>query len=914
MPEQTGVQDNGENFTASVSETFSESLFDWKAGEEISINGYIYKTTDGGAEATFVAVDKPAPESDEYFAFFPSDLTRYGKGVKAVMPSVLQLDGLGVIPRDCAVSVAKASSHSLVFNNILSFVSVDIETDGLSKITITSNGGEPLSGSYTADYSDKNPYVFVTDGNPYISVVKADGTTFTKGERIYFACVPTNLKSGFTFAASFENSQAKEWTVNVSSKLNLLSGQCSHLGKFYYDSSTGAGRLDFSDNIKVQLDVNSHLTEPVSEMIFGSYSEMHGGDLIPGICEQYIVNPSFEAWESVGDNGESKNELLFTDSSAIAEDPAVAYPWEKRIISGNASFARTEEEKFNTSASQKITVTSDASGALLQRIALPLYRTSIYKVKFYAKISGDVSVKVSFTGVGSNESLVLSKDVYMPDLVLGQWQSYEHEFTLSSNTSTFNNRHRQYNLWLEIKGNGTVYIDNVTVFPSDCIEGIFNPETIAYFKKYNIKSIRWPGGNYTSGYNWKNGIGPWNDRPCLKNRAWGGLDPNYLGTDEFMRFCELVDVEPVMGVGYNTSLISEQDIVDWVEYCNGSTSTEYGAKRAANGHPEPYNIKYWGVGNEVYGSYQLGHVSASDYATGLSSVASKMRMVDNDIVVIASGRGVHNHFRNAYSGWTETVASSSAFDILDCHMYVYGYEKSSNVNLTGESFFRIYAAANLNLRDFLNEMRVVAPEKKIALLEWGVLPKLSGKNYPTPQRQTFANLLLSACEYHEMIRNSDIVHMAAMHNFSFYVAPHKLHSEPVNIRTELFKELSEVAGGYNLIIDQESFPTYSQNADMLDVGIRPEVPEVDMIAVLKGDDIYLSCVNKNPSKEYSLQLNIKGTDSDKISGRTYTSSRPYARSLWSDNVVTSIGPINISESGEIILPPLSYSIVQIQLK
>ena len=914
MPEESGVQDNADNFTASIETVFSDEYFDWEAGDEISIDGFIYKTAEGGKEVTFAPVAVSVPEAEEYLAVFPADKKRYGKGIKDVCPQVIYSDKVSDIPKECVVALAKSSSHSLLFKNVLSFISVDVHADGVKKITITSNGGELLSGEYTVDYSTKNLHVFTTDGSADISVQKSDGTSFISGERIYFASLPASLKSGFTFSAEFVDSSTRVWTTNVSSKVIFSSGQCTHLGKFYYDSATGAGRLDISDGIKVLLDCDSRLDEPISELIFGSYSEMHGGDLIPGILEQYIVNPSFETWESVGDKGEEKNELVFTDSEAIPHDPDVAYPWEKRVIAGNPTCVVTDKENHNTLFSQKITVTSGSSAALLQRIALPLYRTSIYKVKFYAKTSGDITMNVSFHGVGANENTVLSKDTYTPVLIKDNWQSYEHEFILSTSSSTFNSRHRQYNLWFEVNGNGTIYIDHVTIFPSDCVDGIFNPETINHFKEYNIKAIRWPGGNYTSGYNWKNGIGSWEERPSLKNRAWGGLDPNYLGTDEFMRFCELTGVEPIIGVGYNASLITEDDIADWVEYCNGPVSSEYGAKRAANGHPEPYDVKYWGIGNEVYGTYQQGHVSASEYAAGLYSIASKIKSVDNDVIIMASGRGVHNHYRGAYSGWTEYLSSSTSFDVLDCHLYVYGYDKSTALSLTGEGFFRIYAAASQNLRDFIDEMRVVVPGRKLAFLEWGVLPKLSGKNNPTPQRQTFANLLLSACQYHEMIRNSDIVEMAAMHNFSFYVAPHKLHSEPVNIRTSLFKELSVVSGGYNLKIDEGSFPTYAQTADMPDVGIRQEVPEVDMIAVLKYDCIYVSCVNKNPSKEYSLELNLKGVDVCDITGRTYTSSRPYARSLWSDNVITSTAPVNISESGEIILPPLSYSIFQIQVK
>ena len=911
MPETPDVQDSGEYFTAVFEGFSSDCRYQWRAGDQISINGYIYKTEKGGSEAEFRPVGEPAPDASEYMAVFPADLGTYASGVKGSLSQTLSVDENGDMPQEMFASMARSSDRNLVFSNIYSFFSVSLQTEGVCKVSVASIGGETLSGNYTVDCSGSNPIVFVQKGQTSVSVVKGDGTSFPKGTRLCFAVLPQTLKSGFTFSAYIASETLKVWSVDVPKKITLTSGGNTDMGIFHFDEQNGGG-LGILGSIKVSLDCADRLDTPVSELIFGSFSEMHGGDLIPGICEQYIVNPSFEKWYHDGDRGETKNELVFTDDDAVLEDPSVAYPWEKRVSGSNASFSVTEEEKYNTSMSQKIVVGAGATASLVQRLALPFYRTDKYKVRLSSKVIGDVTIRLSFHGVGSKESSVLSNDVYSLNIVKGKWEEHEHEFALSASSSIFNNRHSQYNLWIEVSGDGTAYIDNVTLFPSDCVDGIFNPETIKYFKDYNVRSIRWPGGNYTSGYNWKNGIGPWKDRPCLKNKAWGGLDPNYLGIDELMRFCELTGVEPVIGVGYNKGLISEQDIVDWVEYCNGPVTSTYGAKRAANGHPEPYDVKYWGIGNEVYGTYQLGNVGVAAYSTGLSSVYSRMKAVDNEVVILASGRGVHNDYRGAYAGWTETLASSSSYDILDCHLYVYGYDKSSAAGLSGEEYYRAFAASSLNLRDFINKMRELVPERKLAFLEWGVLPKLSGKNNPTPQRQTFANLLLSACEYHEMIRNSDVVHMAAMHNFSFYVAPQDLHSEPVNIRTVLFRELSQLSGGYNVHIDESVFPTYSQTWNMPDVGVREEVPEIDMIAVLKDKVLYLSCVNKNPSEQYTLTLETLGYAVNGMSGWTYTSTRPYERSLWTNPVSTSPQPAEVGPGGTLVLPPMSYTIIKVE--
>lgn len=914
-PEEDRPQ-GGDSFTA-LFESYSENLpLQWIPADEISVNGHIYRTGKGGRDAVFCPASEPAPESASYTGVYPAGLKLEAMVVKGNAPALLYALPDGSLPRDAYASVAESSGGNLVFKSIFSFVSLQMQTEGVKCISLTSNANEPLCGDYSADFSQNRPSVSLSGGGNKVTVFPSEGNGFAKGSRICFAIPPRTLKSGFTFSAVIEaDGEEKVWEESVTDHTVFQRGGLLDLGRFTYDAASSQGYLEYASAVHVTFDCTSPLHEPVSRMLFGSFSEMHGGDLVPGVLEQYVVNTSFEPWVSSGVKGETKNELVFTGDDAVPEDPSVAYPWEKRIVEGAPSFEVTDAEKRNTMMSQKIVLGSGSEGVLLQRLALPYYRVQKYKVKFHAKVEGSAALKVSFHDVGSSEKTVLS-DVYAPVMSEGEWKEYEHEFTLKSSSTLFNDRHSQYCLWFGFSGEGTVFVDHVTLFPSDCIEGIFNPETVRNFKTYGVQSIRWPGGNYTSGYNWKNGVGAWVDRPCLYNMAWGGLDSNLLGTDEFIRFCRLTGAEPVIGAGYNPSVVSEQDILDWQEYCNGDASTFWGSSRAAAGYHEPYDIKYWGIGNEVYGSYQLGHASVSSYAAGLASLGGKMKAADSDICILASGQGVHNSYRNQYTGWTPALLSgaSSSFDMLDCHMYVYGNDSSGDLGLDGAGWFRVFAAAPLHLRDFLNHIRETAPGRKVAFLEWGVLPRMSGKAYETPQRQTFANLLISAGEYHEMIRQSDIVAMAAMHNFSFYVAPHKLHSEPVNMRTELFWEMSVMAGGYAVPVGHDAVPSYIQEYEVLDIGRREAVPEVDVAGVLKGNVLYISCVNRSLTEEYALAPDLEGVTVKTTSGRTYTCETPFVRNLWNAPVAMKVEPASVAGDGRVTLPPLSYTMLKVSLK
>ena len=897
LPENEAGENNSDVFTASFQTVTGTKETYWNAGDEITINGYRCRTEDGGEKAVFVPISDPVPESPRYTAYCPADLQVENSTITGTLPQVYIYTN-GKVNEYAKYAVAHSMTRTLQFQSLFSFLKVRIMAEGVTKVMVTANSDTALCGDYSADCSDHTPVVVAKGGANSLICTMADGEAFPVETELILTSLPRTLKNGLTFTAHI-NSELGErtWSNSLDEHTTLYRGKVLDMGDFHYNQATAEGRIEFIPEIQLNLDPAEALEAPISELLFGSFSEMHGGDLVPGICEQYIVNTSFEQWQHNGQKGETKNELVFTGSEAVTEYEDVAYPWERRIISGKSTFTITEAEKHNTASSQMIALQSGSKSALVQRLALPYYRTSKYKLRFYAKKEGTVSMKISFRGGNSSSESTLLSDVFRPTSDGGSWEVFEHEFSLASSSVLFNNRHSVYNLWMEFEGDGNIYIDQVTLFPSDCVEGIFNPETIEYFKQYNVTSIRWPGGNYTSGYNWKDGIGDWDDRPCRTNLAWGGLDSNFLGTDEFIRFCRLTGVEPIMGVGYNTSIISDQDIVDWVQYCKD----------------KGYDVKYWGVGNEVYGTYQLGYSTASSYASGLNRIVQQMRAVDPEITILASSRGVHNHFRGSYPGWERTLYSSAnqSFDMVDCHMYVYGNDADEPLGLTGEGYFRAFASANLNFRKFIEDMRVAFPGKGIALLEWGVLPKLSGKAMPTPQRQTFANLLVSACEYHEMIRNSDVVKMAAMHNFSFYVAPHKLHSEPVNMRTVLIRELSELSGGHSIPMSIFGVPTYRQDQKMYDVVVDEEVPELDVVAVVKDGSLYLSYVNRNPEQEYVLTLNIETIEVGGFSGRVYQCSQPYERSLWENRIAYSVNPVEVREDGAIIIPPLSYSILEV---
>ena len=182
-------------------------------------------------------------------------------------------------------------------------------------------------------------------------------------------------------------------------------------------------------------------------------------------------------------------------------------------------------------------------------------------------------------------------------------------------------------------GSGNVHIGDVSLMPTDNIDG-FRPDTIALLKQ--IKSGFWRfGGNYTSNYYWYDAIGNRDRRPPDWDHAWNQMQTNDLGPDEFAEFCKLIGVEPYISV--NAGLGDAHSAAQEVEYMNGAATTPMGALRAKNGHPAPYHIKFWNIGNEPWGSWQIGRTDLKYFMQKHNEFAKEMRKVDPSIVLIASG-------------------------------------------------------------------------------------------------------------------------------------------------------------------------------------------------------------------------------------------------------------------------------------
>lgn len=200
-------------------------------------------------------------------------------------------------------------------------------------------------------------------------------------------------------------------------------------------------------------------------------------------------------------------------------------------------------------------------------------------------------------------------------------------------------------------------------------ENGYRKDVMEATKQLGVTLLRWPGGNFVSGYNWKDGIGPRSQRPVRPEGAWGALEPNTFGTDDFLLYCERLKIEPYICI--NAGLGTVEEARQWVEYTNESRDTYWAQQRRKNGRDKPYNVKYWGLGNEIDGPWQLGHKNVEDYTKFALEAAKAMRRADPSIKLIASGS---SNFRPGWDwiGWNRTTIEKlkSEIDYISLHTYI----------------------------------------------------------------------------------------------------------------------------------------------------------------------------------------------------------------------------------------------------
>ena len=373
----------------------------------------------------------------------------------------------------------------------------------------------------------------------------------------------------------------------------------------------------------------------------------------------------------------------------------------------------------------------------------------------------------------------------------------------------------------------------------------FRTDVIKEMKELGVPIMRYPGGNFVSGYNWLDGVGPKNQRPTVLERAWNSIETNQFGTNDFIDWCKLVGTEPLLGMNYGTG--SAEMAVAYVEYCNVDKGTKWSELRRSHGYEAPHNVRYWCLGNEMDGPWQIGHMPARAYGQKARDTAHQIRVIDRSLQLIACGSS--NRIMPTYLVWDREVLEEcyDQVDAISLHCY-YG----NTPELSGNSTPR-YLAMNLDMELQIHEIGAVcdyvqglykSPKRLwLSFDEWNVWYR-ARDGAATNGNRTFAPKLLEEVYNLEdallvggfinsLLRTSDRVRLACLAQILNVIAPLVTNKTSV-LRQSIYYPYAwslQYAKGrvLDLAVDSETYPITGKGLRS-DFARDDQVPFLDVAA------------------------------------------------------------------------------------
>ncbi|MDE2702844.1 MAG: hypothetical protein F4Y67_04130 [Chloroflexi bacterium] len=417
-----------------------------------------------------------------------------------------------------------------------------------------------------------------------------------------------------------------------------------------------------------------------------------------------------------------------------------------------------------------------------------------------------------------------------------------------------------FDLRITASGSGQLWVGAVSLMRADHHRaGGIRQDVAERLKTGGITLIRWPGGNFASDYDWECGVGPRDRRPTALNRAWGEWEPHDLGTDEFLTHCEQWGITPFLTV--NAGSGSPEQAAAWVEYCNGPPDSEYGAIRAANGRTQPYGVRHWSIGNEIWGNFQVGHVDAESYARRCVQFARAMRAVDDRLHLTAVG-----HVRNVLGRWNERVSriAGASVDAIAIHSYTLNPMVLSTEPDPEKKYLAIVAGPETVDRVLDDSISVIdehwsGPEAEISYDEYGVREDLRTAT-PWKEVYTLRDGLCIAGIIQSMQQRSARVRIGAQFGFANRLGLIDVEADSI-AETPCFQAFALLANHSGPLAVASTCRSESYSTPGL--GTEPPQRAVPWLRVAAtasrdSDRVWISVINRHPGQAVTAMIEIAG--------------------------------------------------------
>ncbi|MCR5033347.1 MAG: alpha-N-arabinofuranosidase [Lachnospiraceae bacterium] len=456
-------------------------------------------------------------------------------------------------------------------------------------------------------------------------------------------------------------------------------------------------------------------------------------------------------------------------------------------------------------------------------------------------------------------------------------------------------------------------------------ENGFRRDVAKRVKDMGVTCIRYPGGNFVSNYHWMDGIGPAEKRPKKRDLAWKSIETNEVGIDEFMKWANTYDLEPIMAVNLGTGTL--QEAVNLVEYCNSTVGSYYSDLRAENGHKDPYGIKTWCLGNEMDGEWQIGHKTAAEYGRIAHEMGKAMKLMDPSIQLVVCGSSMS---RNATFGTWEREVLSQTYeeaDYISLHQYYGGQEKGTAGFLAQSLDMERYIDLVCGIADLEKTKRKSKKTLEISFDEWGVwstsdtevqkwveehpwqsAPPLGEQIYSMEDALLFASMMMVLLRKCSRVK---IGCQSLLTNISSCIMTEKGGGTWVQPIYHVFRMIACYGAGQ--VLDARYKGPHYDTSDFT------EVPVVDSLCVYREEEQMLTCyfVNRTGIRQ-QVELETHGLLAQEVAETAVLTAKDIKQTNYEDHEAVKPYPadfVRLQQGKAVVtLEPYAFQMVRITLK
>jgi alpha-N-arabinofuranosidase len=575
--------------------------------------------------------------------------------------------------------------------------------------------------------------------------------------------------------------------------------------------------------------------QEIAPTLFGSFLEPIGHSTYGGLWANVVENPSFEEelWsaENLETMWNAHAELRAASSLGL---PA---PWEPLYLAQGCRYAPVRGDAANSAQSMLLMSLPGKEVGILEQVYLPVHRELKYSGSLWLKhVDGNYAVKLSLRRHAHPAEVLAASVVESPSEA---WAKYTFHLELNPGQVA---PLEPVDLVISLEGDARVLVDNIVLNPDDAVDGM-DPEVLALARDLHSPAVRF-GGNFTSAYNWHDGVGPLDTRVSKLNLAWGIPEYNTFGTLEFLRFCELIQSRPQIALNLGTGTPAEA--AEWVSFVNAHWGDHRGGLT-------------WELGNELWGDYQVGDPAATRAAAVTLANSNAVRKVDPSARLIATG-GDAGLFRD----WNAQQLTNPAdtFDYLSSHFIV--NEDVLLPEATNEFRTMALLALPWGLSERIRAMKQQAvdahrPKVQFAFTEW-----LMGANnlHAAPNYNNLGGALFAGGFLNAMMRNSDVVSIANMTGIlefgGIWKKREQVYASPAYWVLRTYANARPRA----LLKVESTSPTFNISKGVTQLSEIVGAPYLDVVATLSedGSKLLLLCVNRHVTRPEFALIDISSFD------------------------------------------------------